>query len=107
MKSIGNLDKVNPVIADESDPDTLAFAKAYLAGNRGDFREGLQHSDRDAAASEKFYARYGMGKTVRSGFAGSGESHYTDATTGRVFSVNRTPNGRTFYGTSHYIEVVA
>ena len=107
MKSIGNLDKVNPVIADESDPDTLAFAKAYLAGNRGDFRPGLGNTARDDAAAEKFYARYGMGKSVRSGFAGSGESHYTDSVTGHVFSVNRTPNGRTFYGTSHYIEVVA
>lgn len=100
MKAIGSLDKVNPVIADETDPEVLAFAKAYLAGNRGDFRPGLGATERDEAAAEKFYARYGMGKTVRS------ESHYIDAVTGHVFSVNRTPNGRGFYGTSHYVEVV-
>jgi len=105
MKTIGTLDRVNPVIADEADPDAVAFAKAYTKGFRGDHRPGGP-TDADERASERFHSRYAFGMAIRHGFAGSGEVTYIDTVSGVEFAVSRSANGRTFYGTDHLISRV-
>jgi hypothetical protein len=81
------------------------FAKHYRAGMMGDHRDGGP-TDKDNTNSEKFYKLYSA-KDVRSGFAGSGTTEYTNNKTGETFRVNRTPSGKGFYGTDHNIEVVS
>jgi hypothetical protein len=42
-------------------------------------------------------------KQTRSGFAGSGATVYTHKPTGNKFEVDKSPNGKTFYGSDHSI----
>ena len=56
-------------------------------------------------AAEDFYNRYDQ-KTVRVGFAGGGQNQYIDKTSGHIWEVDKTPNGKTFYGTDHNIKYV-
>jgi hypothetical protein len=99
MKSMGNLDRVNPVFADDADPGAVAFAKAYLAANRGS-RRPTGPTERDEAAAKAFRAAW-KSVSIRAGFAGSGTAEYTGAD--GVFTVDRRANGRTFWGTDTWI----
>lgn len=94
------LDNVNDVTHSAI---AASFAAEYAAAKRGDFRASGP-TKRDEQAAERFAARYSV-KTTRKGFAGSGTDVYTDAL-GNAFEVDRSPNGRTFHGTTHHVECV-
>jgi hypothetical protein len=98
-RTIGKLDKTAPVNADDADAGAVAFAKAYLKGYRGDHRPGGP-TGRDERDAEAFHTVW-TGKNVRHGFAGSGTVEFTNGA--ETFTVERTPNGKTFYGTTHSI----
>ena len=92
------LDNVNHV---HHDSNSLEFAKHYVAGNRGDYRPSNPTPEDDKHA-EHLFNTYHV-KHLRTGFGGSGTSVYTHKQTGQSYEVNRTANGRTFYGTDHNI----
>ncbi len=96
------LDKVNIIIPG---PGAEKFAKHYKAAMMGDYRDGGP-TEQDQRNSNKFYDIYSS-KEIRSGFAGSGTTEYTNNKTGETFTVDREPNGKTFYGTDHMINVVS
>jgi hypothetical protein len=92
------LDRVNIV---QFDDNAKKFAKDYVAANKGDYAQGGP-SDKDEKNSEKFYSTYAM-KTLKSGYAGSGEFVYTNKKTGETFKVIKSANGKGFHGTDHVI----
>jgi hypothetical protein len=83
-------------------PHSAEFAKDYVKGMKGDHRSGGP-TEADTKNSNKFWDRYDS-KDTRSGFAGSGTTVYTHKGTGAKFEVDRTPDGRGFYGTHHNIQ---
>lgn len=93
---------LNRVTHVHHDPASKEFAKRYTNAHRGGHRAGggLKLGDNDH--EEKFHADYGA-QYHRSGFAGSGETHYTHKTTGEKYAVKRYANGETFHGTNHSI----
>lgn len=98
-----NLSKVHQVWHSD-DKDAKTFAKHYVAAMKGDHRE-TGPTDKDERAADDFYNRYDY-KHTRHGFAGSGTTIYKDKETGHHWKVNRSPNGKTFYGTDHVINKV-
>lgn len=98
---VHKLDKVHHVHVYDNHPETAAFAKAYTKGHKGDHRSGGPTAD-DEKHSEKFHTDHDR-ETIRSGFAGSGITHYTNKKTGHKFEVSRTPNGKGFHGTDHIV----
>lgn len=100
-----NLDKVTPVTFSADDTAAKEFARIYTLGNRGDHRQGGPNAT-DERNSEKFWGMFDV-ESLRGGFAGSGESRYTNRKTGEKFVVDRSPNGKTFYGTDHHVSVEA
>lgn len=98
-----NLSKVHHVWHSD-DSDAKTFAKHYVAAMKGDHRE-TGPTEKDEKAADDFYNRYDY-KHTHSGFAGSGTTIYTDKETGHHWKVDRSPNGKTFYGTDHIINKV-
>jgi len=86
--------------------DTAAekFGRQYTAGMKGDYRDGGP-SGPDQRNSDRFHELYTQ-KSIRSGFAGSGESTYTNKKTGEAFSVTRVANGSGFHGTDHIVDII-
>ena len=80
------------------------FAKEYVRANKADYTS-VSPTAKDEANSEKFHNQYTIA-SKRSGFGGSGTTHYTHKTTGEVYEVDRTPNGKGFYGTDHHISKI-
>ena len=100
-----NFGKHAPIkIANDNDDHAKKFAKEYHKGYIGNHREGGP-TDADNKASEKFHNEYDV-KNVKSGYAGSGVTHYTHKKTGKKFEVSRSPNGKGFYGTDHWVKTV-
>ena len=89
-----HIDKVNHVYHDNH-PASREFARHYAKAEKSD---GGDH-----AAS--FHDTYDS-KTHRSGFAGSGETHFIHRKTGDKFKVTRSANGQTFYGTDHHVSKI-
>lgn len=75
------------------------FAKHYIRFHKG---EKLGAKQSDLKHREKFWTDHDISE-IRSGFAGSGTTIYKHKKTGRTFEVNREPNGKGFYGTTHFI----
>ena len=101
------LDKDNTISFNkyqDKDGSVAKFAKEYKAAMQGDFRSGATSAQqkKDEKAANKFWAKY-KDRQTRSGFAGSGEVEYTGG--GKTFIVRRSPNGKSFYGSDHWIEV--
>jgi hypothetical protein len=95
------LDRVNIVHHDSA---SEKFAKEYVKGHKGNYAPGGP-SEKHEKDSEKFHTTY---KRVdgKSGFAGSGHDIYQHNTTGEKFHVERSPNGKGFYGTDHHIRKI-
>lgn len=107
MQTIGRVTKGQPVIVnDEADAETLKFAKAYLASNRGPNRVGGS-TPADERAEERFHDKYFLSLTVRHGMAGSGEWLYGMANSDLTFRVIAHANGEGFWGTDTWIEQAA
>jgi len=85
----------------DHDLDSKEFAKHYVAAKKGDHREG-EPIEKDHKAIDYFYSTY-SDHHVRSGFAGSRTTHYTNRKTGERYAVDRYPNGKGFHGTNHSI----
>ena len=85
-------------------PDSEKFAKEYVRANKADYTS-VSPTAKDEANSEKFHNQYTIA-SKRSGFGGSGTTHYTHKTTGEVYEVDRTPNGKGFHGTDHHISKI-
>ena len=96
-----NLNKDHKV---EHDNDSHKFAKHYVKAHKGDHRKGGP-SQSDQQHSEHFWSTYNH-KTIRNGFAGSGTSEYTHKKTGEKYKVEKTSNGKGFYGTTHSISKI-
>lgn len=93
------LDKTSKVTFHE--PAAAAFAKEYAKAMKGDYRAGGP-TPADEKASDNFWMNYDS-KTISSGFAGSGVSLFTNTMTGASYRVQRSSNGKTFYGTDHTV----
>jgi hypothetical protein len=103
MKLIGRITKGQPVYTtDDADAATVAFAKAYLASNRGPNRAGGS-TPADEKAEERFHDTYHLAETVRSGYVGSGEWLYGARGTNETFRVVAHANGEGFWGTDTWV----
>ncbi len=77
------------------------FAKEYVKAHKGNYK--TDPSDADNKHNEKFYSKYDK-KIKSTGFGGSGVEHFTNKQTGEKFSVTKTLNGKSFYGTDYHIK---
>ena len=98
------LDKVNFVIFDDSDIESKKFAAEYVKGMAGDYAPGGA-SNKQIIDGDNFWNKYDV-KRISTRFGGAGESHYINKSTGEVFSVDKTANGKTFYGNNHYVKKI-
>jgi len=81
--------------------DTSEFAKHYVRGHKGDHTDGGPTA-KHKKDSNTFHSTYSS-KDTRNGFAGAGTTVYTHNKTGDKFKVDKTPNGKGFYGTDHVV----
>jgi hypothetical protein len=95
------LDKVN-LVHHDGNADSAKFAREYVKAHKGAYSSNGSSSE-DEAANEKFHDDYDY-KHTRDGFAGGGTTVYKHKKTGMKFEVDRSPNGKTFYGTDHVIK---
>jgi len=94
-----NLNKVNDVNYD-THPKTKQFATEYVKGNKVNYSDSI--TSKDQKEESNFFNKYDK-TNIKSGFAGSGTNLYMNRTTGDTFKVDKSANGKTFYGTSHFI----
>jgi hypothetical protein len=77
------------------------FAKEYTNAHKGEYK--TDPSEKDNKNFETFYNKYSS-KTLSTGFGGSKTKQYKDKKTSETFNVKISPNGKTFYGNTHYIK---
>ena len=102
MEKSGKLDKVNHIYSTKS---AKSFMKDYAKGKAGEYKSSGP-TEEDNKNAENLYTKYEE-IPIRSGFAGSGDTVFKDKSTGDMFLVEKSPNGKTFYGTDHRIRKIS